>query len=55
MRERDNLNKLYLQATKTIQCKGCFYTQEEFEKNKGKIYILAGYFHSINNKLPKDE
>jgi hypothetical protein len=55
MREKDNLNKLYLKASKTIKCKGVCYTQEEFNKNKGKIYELAGYFHSVNKKLDKYE
>lgn len=31
----------------------CFFTQEEFEKNMGKIFIITGASRNLNKKLKK--
>jgi len=46
-----NLNKLYVIALSTVKAdNGMFYTQEEFEKKKGKIWNITGYFYGVQNE-----
>ena len=46
-----SLHVLWQSAAREIPSSGCFYTKEEFEKNRGKIQILAGHIHRIEKQL----